>query len=74
MYKFLSKTWSYFMGVKDCLLLLITIFSILFALGRYMIKNGDMTANDILEIVGGETEEKPVKKTKKQKIHVVKTD
>ncbi len=41
MYKFLSKTWSYFMGIKDMFLIMIAILGVLGFIGGVYINTED---------------------------------
>lgn len=76
MYKFLSKTWSYFMGLKDMFLLMLSIFSIIATVGIvYDCRNSEGRAF-IGHLFNNNKEAcyKPVEKRPKMGFHVVETD
>jgi hypothetical protein len=78
MYKFLSKTWSYFMGLKDMFLLMLSILSIIVTAGIiYDCRNpegrlfiGSLFNNNKKDKISYKT----VKERPKMGFHIVETD
>ena len=75
MYKFLSKTWSYFMGLKDMFLLMLSIFSIIATAGViYDCRNPEGRAFIGSLLNNKKACYKPVKERPKMGFHIVETD
>lgn len=72
--KFLGKCWSYFMGVKDCLLVMITLTFLALFTVRCWINDGTMSEEEYMEVITGKKEEPKKNKKTKMGFHVVEND
>ena len=75
MYKFLGKTWSYFMGLKDMFLLMLSVILMIVTAGIiYDCRNPEGRAFIGSLLNNKEACYKSVKKRPKMGFHVVKND
>lgn len=74
MYKFLSKTWSYFMGLKDMFLLMLSMFSIFLAIGVTVPEVRSYAEYLLNNNKEDKVSYKSVKKRPKMGFHIVETD